>query len=140
MKKCLFIALLLTTPAWAGDWVYLGETKDYKHYLDKDSIHIKRFADGEQYVSAWIREDFKTAKKSASGKTYWQNKILFHFDCANQKWDFSHLMHYDQQGNVATNKTNPISFRSSRAWQNVAPDTAGETKFTITCRLVALNK
>lgn len=46
MKKYLFIALMLATPAFAADWVQTGDNDKFTHYLDKDSVRVKSFTGG----------------------------------------------------------------------------------------------
>lgn len=138
MKKYLWIALMFATPAFASDWVQTGETKDFKDYLDKDSVRVESFTGGGRYVSAWVRFDFKTAQKEAGGKTYWQAKALHHYDCTQQKWDLSSLVFYDKQGNSVWSETYPISFYSSQNWDDVVPDSAGEAQFEMACQIGGL--
>lgn len=138
MKKYLIIAFMLATPAFASDWVYLGENNIGKHYLDKDSVRVKSFTGGGQYVSAWIRRDFKTAQTSFSGKTFWQAKTLNHYDCTNQKSDWSSSVFYDRQGNIVWSGTYPISFYSSQSWRDIVPDTVGEDELAMACQLAGL--
>lgn len=138
MKRYLWIALMLATPAFASDWVQTGETKDFKDYLDKDSVRVESFTGGGRYVSAWVRFDFKTAQTSFSGKTYWQIKSLYHFDCTHQKRDFSSAVLYDKQGNSVWSETYPISFYSSQNWDDVIPDSAGEVNFKMVCQIAGL--
>lgn len=138
MKKYLIIAFMLATPAFASDWVYLGENNIGKDYLDKDSVRVKSFTGGGRYVSAWTRIDHKTAQKEAGGKTFWQAKFLRHYDCTNQKTNFSSLVFYDKQGNSVWSGTYPISFYNSQNWDDVVPETAGEAQFEMACQLAGL--
>lgn len=140
MKKYLIIAFMLATPAFASDWVQTGETNNFKHYLDKDSVRVKSF-DGYgkgKYVSAWVRYDYKTVQ-NVDGITYWESKALRHYDCTQQKWDLSRLASYDKQGNNVGSATKPISFYSSQNWQDVIPDSVVEAEFTMACQLAGLN-
>lgn len=137
MKKYLIIALLLATPAFASDWVQTGETKIGKDYLDKYSVRVKDFTGGGRYVSAWTRTNYKTAQ-NLDGKTFWQAKALHHYDCTNQKWDWSREVAYDKQDNSVWSETYPISFYHSQGWFDVIPDSAGEANFKMACQLAGL--
>lgn len=85
MKRIVAIVLfnfLLVSNGYAASWTKLQENKHAKLMLDKQSI-----TESGKYQKAWVKINYKTMQTNLEypEKTYNNAKLLWYFNCAEQK-------------------------------------------------------
>lgn len=159
MKKLILASILLASSqvAMAVNWVYIGQNNktvlNIKQngevtygisdvYIDKDSILIKKTADGRPYISAWENTRYRTPF-IATGQNIYQFKQIIYFDCNNKNWDSGYISAYDMNENTIIHNNNwDFIINNTKKlddnfipnnWRRVIPDTQMEKTFNTIC-------
>lgn len=114
--------VLLSTPASAADWVYVGTaTTRAAYYHDPSSV--RRVGD---HLAAWRKVDHSRDRTVS----YRESKSLWYFDCARDVQALKSFINYGPSGSVMSSHT--ISDYSLE-WTPPAPETVGWTFQRLIC-------
>lgn len=150
MKKLLLAAALVgvSAQAMAANWMeYNTKSNNATFYYDKDSVKIKKFANGGKYIQVWERSEFDSDQygsryvsncglysSSLCNKPYQSLKSLNYYDCYADRITSDREYQYTKSGNLVDSVQSTVNTKSSLGWNDVIPDTVGEGKLKEICR------
>lgn len=124
MKYWLALLMLISAPAWAGEWKKVAQSADhgYVYYIDDETIK----KDGS-YRRFWLLGDFKTKGplKELSEKSRYE------VDCKEERSRFLTLLLYS--GNMGTGQVVQIVDKPDN-WSYIPPETSGSAVMQYVCR------
>jgi hypothetical protein len=124
MHKTFLLGLaLISTPATAADWRLIAEDSGGNvTFLDASSITAN-----EQYRETWQKISFKEPDHGASYSVgHWR------YDCSGQTAELLSYVDYGDDDSLRRSYTFP---QYQLNWQDVPPDTLGETILKFVCHL-----
>lgn len=140
LKKVLSIGLLcaISQVGLCANWVYLGNNKEFKIYVDTDSI--KTYSDNYStsrsgnFRSAWFKYEFNKPQKLDNGKEYIKSRVKWVMACHLDKIINESGTTYNKQGNYVDSYTQKVTSILANEWDSVIPDTIGEIMFNHVCK------
>lgn len=132
MKKIvlIIICLIISIPALCATWEEIG----YKQYVDVSSITQSN----ARYYYAWFKELNPGDWEKVNNKYHYYTQSYFVFDCDSKKMDVVSSIEYGLNGNIL-NRFDFVSDydpKTSSSWINIAPDSIGEKKYNLICKLL----
>lgn len=141
MKKLILASLILVSSqmAMAANWVYVGENANSHVYIDKDSLTVNQFPNGQKYITTWSRVDHKSLQKIEPNLIYSQHQAFEYYDCINKKWSHDFVTAYDTMGRVVIrDNIQKTNLHSSNNWERLPPASIGHSALILACSAFGL--
>ena len=130
----LLVVFLSIQKTYSQDWNYVGYSTRYGHYyinsayLSKDGQKIKIWAKREFEKQVYVKKGKSKIKKTVTN----EEKILYEFDCENQRLMHHYSIIYNSDGS-ATQEYDPLDYQ--KEWSVIIPGSVGESLLNKVCEL-----
>jgi hypothetical protein len=127
MKQLLLgLMLLMTAGAASAEWTLVGSNDVFIQYVDRATIR----RDGS-LVKMWDLKDYKTVRKSATGKSYLSDKGQEEYDCKEEKSRILAFTWFD--GKMGSGEVVYTDGDAGGKWLPIEPESAGTIVWKIAC-------
>lgn len=106
-------------------WVPAGDTDDFERFVDATRITPQ----GQNVIRVWVRSIYAEPFTDDYGDTYDNVVSLMDYDCTGRRWRSVQVIQYMGERVVWTSDTEPGE------WENLVPESVGETTGDTACRL-----
>jgi hypothetical protein len=121
--------ILLVGNATAADWRYVTATDNAQIFMDFDSTV---YQDGDK-VKAWFLYEYGGPQLDSGNRKYLSSKRLVYFDCFQHSMVTVQSIRYGKEsgsGDVVSTVSTPLS---RAVFEDVVPETIGETMQQVAC-------
>lgn len=127
-KKLILLVILLFASihvSYSQEWNYIGASVSNEFFYMNSSYLSK---DG-QTIKIWVKKEFekqiyvKKGKSKVRKKVMNEEKILYEFDCENQKLMIHYRIVYNSAG-IAVETYDPLDYQ--KEWRVIIPGSVGE--------------
>jgi len=125
MRSLLMLLLALVSSNAVAEWVKVGEIEETSFYYKPSSIH----KEGDK-VKMWALIDYKTAKQTMDGKSYFSDKSQEEYDCKKILRRTLNLSTYSKnmsKGDII------FSYTLVGNWVHIPPDSIVQDLWNIAC-------
>lgn len=139
MKKFFAFSLVaLALTAHADDtWypTYMGALDDGENIkLNWQSVAAQPFTRSQgSYVSADVKRDYYTNRKTAKGISYRSERTHWYADCQGARYIISTISWHDKSGKIVAAAAQPVAISGSENWGKTADNEAAAEVFDWIC-------